>query len=76
MRSQADIAKMRATFAHETDRKNQGGPNFATTPNPVFFRGGKMNRDPHTDQIREEAPASTPMGRTVVVEHRHYKDRS
>lgn len=72
-RTQADIAKTRATFAHSTDRKNQGGPNFAMTPNPVFFRDGKMNRDPHSDQITETAPASTQLGRTVTVEHRHYR---
>ncbi len=72
-RTQADLAKMRATYAHETDRKNQGGPNFARTPDPVFFRNGKMNRDPHSDQITETAPASTQLGRVVTVEHRHYR---
>lgn len=76
MRSQADIAKMRATFAHSTDRQNQGGPNFARTSSPVFFRDGKMNRDAHSEQIKETAPASTQLGRVVTVEHRHYKDRS
>lgn len=73
MRTQADIAKMRASYAHKTSRENQGGPNFARTPNPVFFRDGKMNRDPHSDQIKDTAPASTPLGRTVRVEHVHYK---
>lgn len=75
-RSQADIARTRATYAHSTDRKNQGGPNYACTPNPVYFRDGAMNRDPHTDQITETAPAGTPLGRTVRVEIHHYKDRS
>lgn len=73
MATQAENKARRATYAHSTDRKNQGGPNFAMTPNPVFFRGGKMNRDPHSDQITETAPSSTQLGRTVTVEHRHYR---
>ncbi len=73
MRSQAELAAIRATYAHKTSRENQGGPNFATTPNPAFFRDGKMNRDAHSDQITDTASASTPMFRTVRVEHVHYK---
>lgn len=73
--TQDEIKKLRATFAHSTDRQNQGGPNFAMT-SPAqgrYFRDGAMNRDPHTDAIKETAPASTPLGRTVRVEHHHFR---
>jgi hypothetical protein len=73
MATQAEIKARRATFAHSADRKNQGGPNFARTPVGRYFRDGAMNRDPHTDQITETAPASTQLGRTVTVNHMHYK---
>jgi hypothetical protein len=75
--TQAEIKAMRATFAHSTDRQNQGGPNFAMTSvaQGRYFKDGAMNRDPHSDQITMTAPASTPLGRTVRVEHYHYRDK-
>jgi len=63
-----------ADFAHRKEPKNLAGPNWATCEYGQYFKDGKMNRDGHGSE--PGAQPSSSLGRTVRVEHFHYKDRS
>lgn len=61
-------------FAHQKEPKNLAPANWATTPVGQFFKDGKQNRDSHSEMTGADASMSS-MGRKVIVEHHHFKDK-
>lgn len=61
-------------YAHQKTPKNIAPANWATCPTGVYFRDGKQNRETHADYDGAEVSVSS-MGRTVRVDHYHYKSK-
>lgn len=62
-----------ADFAHSKSPKNLAGPNWCMTPVGSYFKDGKMNRDSHSEVDNAEPSRVGMGGKTVRVEHFHYK---
>jgi hypothetical protein len=64
-----------ADFARSQRGKNYAGPDWCITETGSYFRDGKMNRDPKGGDAPGDGERPNSLGRTVRVEHYHYKDR-
>lgn len=68
----AEAKARRAQYAHSKTPRNLAPPDWACSYDAPYFKGGQMNRDPHGSAPADQ-PRSSALGRTVVVEHRHYR---
>lgn len=61
-------------FAHQKTPKNLAPEYWATCPDGAYFKDGAVNRDSHADYDGAKVSTSS-MGRTVRVDHYHYKSK-